>query len=75
MENITIMGAGLMGHGIAQIFALKGHAVSLMDLSTDLLKSALDNIRSNLSLLAEHGIVGNRDIEPTLGRVREAKAL
>jgi 3-hydroxybutyryl-CoA dehydrogenase len=31
-KNIAVIGAGLMGHGIAQIFAVHGHPVNLMDL-------------------------------------------
>ena len=69
MEKITIIGAGLMGHGIAQVFALQGHAVNLMDLSTDLLETALANVRGNLAQLAEYGIAGEDDIEPILDRI------
>jgi 3-hydroxybutyryl-CoA dehydrogenase len=72
MDNITIIGAGLMGHGIAQIFALKGHAVILVDISPDLLEEALVNIRSNLNQLSEHEIISDSDIEPALGRITTA---
>jgi len=33
MENISVVGAGLMGHGIASVFALGGYQVTLHDVS------------------------------------------
>jgi len=67
--NITIVGAGLMGHGLAQIFALHGHRVKLTDLSEDILKKALDSIRANLTLLSSHGIGSTDDIGPALAAI------
>lgn len=69
MKNIAIIGAGLMGHGIAQIFALKGFSVYLTDIQESLLASALESIRSNLVLLAQHGHTRAEEIEPALGRI------
>ena len=69
-KNIAIIGAGLMGHGIAQIFAARGYAVTLMDVNEGLLGKAIGNIRSNLMLMAQNGIGRLEDIEPTLARVR-----
>jgi 3-hydroxybutyryl-CoA dehydrogenase len=69
-ENIAVIGAGLMGHGIAQIFAVQGHAVSLMDLQDGLLSNAIENIRANLSLMAQKGIVSATEIEPATQRIQ-----
>jgi len=68
--KVAVIGAGLMGHGLTQIFAGKGKEVILMDLSEDLLKKGLAGIRSNLSLMAEHGIGKKEEIEVVLSRVR-----
>lgn len=70
IENISVVGAGLMGHGISQVFALKGFPVTLMDLNDDLLKSAIKNIRSNLSVMADHNIVTRHDIEKIISRIK-----
>ena len=70
IKNIAVIGAGLMGHGIAQIFALRGYSVSLMDLKQELLTKALENIRSNLTLMAQKGIGHTDDIEPAMGRIK-----
>jgi len=69
-ENIAVIGAGLMGHGIAQIFAVQGHAVILMDLQDGLLSDAIKNIRANLSLMEQKGIVSSEEIEPAIQRVK-----
>jgi 3-hydroxybutyryl-CoA dehydrogenase len=69
LENIAVVGAGLMGHGIAQIFAVHGHRVALMDLQGSLLSQAIENIRANLSLMAQKGIVAAADIQPAIQRI------
>lgn len=48
MKKITVIGAGTMGNGIAHVFAMKGFQVSLIDVSEDALKRALDTIGKNL---------------------------
>ena len=70
IKNIAVIGAGLMGHGIAQIFAVHGYAVTLMDVNEDLLGKAIGNIRSNLMLMAQNEIGRLEDIEPALARIK-----
>jgi len=74
-ENIAIIGAGLMGHGIAQVFASAGHEVRLTDVSRDVLEKAPQNIRANLTLLAENGIGRKEEIETVMGRVKVSDSL
>ena len=69
-ENIAIIGAGLMGHGIAQIFAGHGHPVYLMDIDEPVLAKAIESIRSNLALMAQKGIGSQEEIEPAIERIR-----
>lgn len=69
MDRISIIGAGLMGHGIAQVFASCGHAVSLMDIEADRLDAALASIRDNLESMAGHGIVQAGEIDDILARI------
>jgi len=52
-EKIAVLGAGLMGHGIAQIFAAGGHKVTLYDLNAEVLNSAPDRIRAIFALLEQ----------------------
>ena len=48
MKNITVIGSGTMGNGIAHIFAQYGYPVLLVDVSADALKKALATIEKNL---------------------------
>jgi 3-hydroxybutyryl-CoA dehydrogenase len=65
-ERITVVGAGLMGHGIAQIFAVRGHPVWLVDSNEDVLNSAKDRVRANLTNMAKRGVDFGADIEEIL---------
>jgi 3-hydroxybutyryl-CoA dehydrogenase len=51
--RVSVVGAGLMGHGIAQVFALAGHAVKITDSSKSNLDSAKARIATNLKDLGE----------------------
>ena len=74
-DRIAIIGAGLMGHGIAQIFAVHGHPVSLLDVNDELLAKAIENVRANLTLLAKNGIGKNEDIESAVNRIKTTRDL
>lgn len=60
--KVTIVGAGLMGHGIGQVFARAGHAVVLSDPNAAVLHEALGRVR-------QHLIDEGHDPEPTLGNI------
>ena len=48
MKNISVIGAGTMGNGIAHTFAQKGFNVSLVDISANALEKAISTIGKNL---------------------------
>lgn len=52
-DKIAIVGAGLMGHGIAQVFAASGHRVAVTDPSEEALSSVHDSVRRILTLLED----------------------
>jgi 3-hydroxybutyryl-CoA dehydrogenase len=52
-SRIAVIGAGLMGHGIAQVFALAGHEVALTDAHAPTLASGKDRILANLRDLGD----------------------
>ena len=70
IRNISVIGAGLMGHGIAQIFASQNHDVYLLDVEAALLPKAIENIRSNLTMMARKGIGLESEVEAIIGRIR-----
>jgi 3-hydroxybutyryl-CoA dehydrogenase len=51
--NIAIVGGGLMGHGIAQVFAVAGASVTVHDPVAEVLESVPDRIASNLKAIGE----------------------
>lgn len=75
INNIAVIGAGLMGHGIAQEFASAGFSVYLHDITEEQLNVACVLIEQNLALLAEHGVVDKSDIPDIMQRVNTTNEL
>jgi 3-hydroxybutyryl-CoA dehydrogenase len=69
-ERVAVIGGGMMGAGVAQVFAAAGHQVALQDLYPEALERAPGTIRGNLSFLAEHGLFAADAVEAAVGRVR-----
>ncbi|CAH1180286.1 unnamed protein product [Phaedon cochleariae] len=53
IKNVTVIGGGLMGSGIAQVAAQTGHNVTLVEMNADLLKKAEDSIIINVGRVAK----------------------
>lgn len=75
INNISVIGAGLMGHGIAQEFASAGFTVFLHDITEEQLTTACMLIEQNLALLAEHGVVDKTDIPDIIQRINTTNEL
>ena len=58
--KIAVIGAGLMGHGIAQVFALQGCAVRIYDPFPESLRTVHDRVRANLRALGEDEAAADR---------------
>ncbi|WP_067727139.1 3-hydroxyacyl-CoA dehydrogenase family protein [Oceanobacillus damuensis] len=69
INNITVLGSGVMGHGIAQNYALAGYAVHLYDLKSSYLEKAMKLIDGNLSLMVKEKIIVPADKEKALERI------
>jgi len=70
IAHITVIGAGLMGHGIAQEFAHAGYHVRLQDVTEAQLETARTQIEKNLNVLAENDIIAWEHIPATLVRIQ-----
>lgn len=66
MQNITVIGAGTMGNGIAHVFAQKGFTVSLVDTQPAQLERALKTIASNLDRQIAKGTLDEQQKQSTL---------
>jgi 3-hydroxybutyryl-CoA dehydrogenase len=70
VRNISVMGSGIMGHGIGQTFALGGYEVTLNDLNDELLNKAVLQIKKNLETFVEFGITTSEAAQKALSRIR-----
>jgi len=75
VARIAVVGAGLMGHGIAQEFALAGYAVTLHDVDAGRLRDATGRMRANLRLLADAGLVEAARVEAVPATIRTTTEL
>ncbi len=57
MKNISVIGSGTMGNGIAHVFALSGFKVSLVDIVEESLKKAISAIDKNMARQVEKGSI------------------
>lgn len=67
--QVAVLGAGSMGHGIAQVSAMAGHDVVLRDIEDDLVAEGIDGIRQNLAEGVERDKVTDAEMEATLDRI------
>ncbi len=75
IKTIGVVGAGLMGHGIAQVFVLKGFKVKLFDNDPKVLESAPAKIRNNLRTLSELHLVKSSGVAQALDHLQLCKSL
>jgi 3-hydroxybutyryl-CoA dehydrogenase len=69
MKNITVIGAGTMGNGIAHVFAQSGYQVSLVDISQTSLDKAIATIGKNLDRLIKKERITEAEKAETLGNI------
>ena len=69
MKNVTVIGGGTMGNGIAHVFAQKGFNVTLVDISAQALEKAIATISKNLDRQVAKGTLTEQDKQDTLGRI------
>lgn len=75
INRIAVVGAGRMGHGIAQGFAQAGRSVVLHDSVEENLEKALERIEGNLRELADWGVFPPDTIHPTMKRIEVTPVL
>ncbi len=75
IKTVGVLGAGLMGHGIAQEFARRNYRVRLFDTDAKVLEAAPERIRKNLQTFKEMDLVGTEEIERCLGNLHLCSSL
>jgi 3-hydroxybutyryl-CoA dehydrogenase len=69
IKKVGVLGAGLMGTGIAQVAATSGYDVIIVEVSEDLVKKGLAGIEKSLARFAEKGTVTAEQKDATLARL------
>ena len=69
LERVSVLGAGTMGHGIAQVSAMAGCEVMLYDVDDDAITRGVQRLRENLEKGVERGKVSDEERHGTLGRI------
>ncbi|MDX2042716.1 MAG: 3-hydroxybutyryl-CoA dehydrogenase [Acidobacteriota bacterium] len=70
IKKIGVLGAGLMGSGIAQVAAASGYEVTLVEVSEELVNKGLNGIEKSLARFAEKGSITVEQKDATLARLR-----
>jgi 3-hydroxybutyryl-CoA dehydrogenase len=70
VSNVVVIGAGMIGPGIAQAFAAKNYQVCLLDIKEEILLKAIENIRSNLSTMVRKGVSPESEIDCIISRIK-----
>jgi 3-hydroxybutyryl-CoA dehydrogenase len=73
--QVSVIGAGTMGNGIAHVFAQHGHPVTLVDVDDARLQGARGTIEKNLGRQVSKGTLTQEDADATLGRLTLATDL
>ena len=63
MSKISVIGAGTMGNGIAQTFALHNYRVLLYDINKESLENARSNIHKNLNRMLTKELITESEIK------------
>jgi len=75
IRRVAVVGAGMMGHGIAQVFAQAGFEVALFDSEQKVLLSALPRIKNSLDVLTKNGVIRKKEVKPVLSRISLSESL
>ena len=69
LSRVAVIGNGIIGHGVAQVFAMAGTAVTMIGRSSDSLARAMEKIAASLAEFERHGLAESAARASTLGRI------
>src|SRR5262245_53251878 len=70
IKKIGVLGAGLMGAGVAQVAATAGYEVTLLEVSDELIEKGLSGIEKSLAKFAEKGAISAGQKDAAMARLR-----
>ena len=75
LETVAVVGNGIIGHGIAQIFAAAGSRVVMIGRNQDSLDRAMKKIAASLDDFAAHGLIEKSAAQASLARIQSSLLL
>lgn len=72
IKNVSVIGGGTMGNGIAHVFAMSGFEVTLVETKQEYLDKALNTIEKNLDRMLAKQKITNEEKESTLGHIHSS---
>lgn len=75
LRRVAVIGNGIMGHGISQVFASAGKEVVMIGHRDESLRAALARIRDSLKMFEGHGLISEADSEAAMRRVSVSTSL
>lgn len=70
IKQITVLGAGAMGNGIAQVSAQAGYEVVMQDITEEALQKGMTTIKNSLSKMASKGKIAAEEVDAIIGRIK-----
>jgi len=70
VKKVAVLGAGVMGHGIAQVAAVAGYDVAVRDIAQEFLDSADSGVKNSLSRFVGRGRMSQDDMDAALARIK-----
>jgi 3-hydroxybutyryl-CoA dehydrogenase len=70
IKKVCVLGAGLMGSGIAQVCAQAGYEVTMRDIEQRFIDGGMNSIKKNLSRDTEKGKITKEQMDAILGRIK-----
>ncbi|MBS7649735.1 MAG: 3-hydroxyacyl-CoA dehydrogenase family protein [Candidatus Bathyarchaeia archaeon] len=75
VKSVAVIGSGVMGHGIAEVYALNGYPVWMMDVNDELLRKGMNYIKSELRTLIDNGFTTEEEAEKAVNRISTTTSL
>jgi 3-hydroxybutyryl-CoA dehydrogenase len=74
-DTLAVIGNGIIGHGVAQVYAVAGKDVVLIGRSDESLARAIENIRASLADFTRHALVGEAEADAAVARIRTSTSV
>jgi 3-hydroxybutyryl-CoA dehydrogenase len=75
IKNITVIGSGTMGNGIAHVFALHGYKVLIVDINDEFLQKGMNTIKTNLERQLKKETITQEQLDTAMGSIIASTSL